>query len=680
MTRRTTVHAIKEAEDDNGATWIPEEYYFTPQDRRDRGPTIEEGTLKAARRLGDNSMGNSEWGSREVDCVSRQSGASSRVYLHAREEKSKREEALSPGDRMLDDTRTPGGYLRRIFKDRNLSKENISSKDKKTSNGGKSINSLARLSHRPSFMVHKKVPCKPIRRGWGLPLASLVDQKIEEVLQGGAGTPDNLEYFADDQDLFPMVWEIVFILVVGSIIYALWVYQGSSTNVTDFITLALSSTGAVGIITRAFSARNYCGVVYNGQLASGIVDLQVFSIGELYKSAFGLSGIFAKAFLLVAGLPALVVFALASVIHIVRFVYNLVLPRGNNGTWVLGRGVIRFCSKLVVIPFIEKRVVRGGDGNKLSTIQWPGGAWRSYYGDPIDGRPWALHFPSRRWFWDEMACDKIFVQFGDERRLVIQTGPRSLSFVIAARDGQGGLLLIPVEASAGVRVRLTITAFSEATGGVTILMGVKYPKGVPSPEESLARFLNLRDEPFCLDVSACGIGVVWEEWAAMFHVLDGAGSGSVSDESTLWYSLPEMCFPSPAASWAAGFFGGNFNELHEQAMDGSINTYTGVDERGKRCVTLTPADTTKRLAADHDVVIGVVARKQGFVRVPVHQPDSVHDPRFDGIRGRFALIPGGLHAVWRWPSDRNMKGGERIEDGDECLLQRWTGKEGMVTT
>lgn len=651
--------ATEDPEKDNGANSIWEDHL------------TEEGFV-------DNNTSNGDRSSTMIGCASRESGASSRVYRYARKEKYKREEALSPAGKLLDEARTPGGYLHIPFEDRFMSKENQASPSAEVINKRDSKDrageTVEGLSHHPSYMLHKGVPCKPIGRGWGLPLASLVDQKIEEALQGGAGVPENLEFFEHDRDLLPMIWEITSLLVAGSIIYTLWVYQGCSTNVTDFITLALSSTGTVGIITRAFSARNYCGVVYNGQLASGIVDLQVFSFGELYKSAFGLSGVYAKAFLLIAGLPALVVLALSSVVHIALFGYNLVLPRGNNGTWVLGRGVIRFGTRLVVIPFIEKRVVRGGVGNKLSTIQWPGGASRSYYGEPMDDDSWALHFPSRRSFWEEMACDKIFVQFGDERRLVIQTGGRILSFVIAARDEQGGLLLIPVKASAGVRVRLTIPAFSEATGGVTILMGVKYPKGALMPE-TLGRDIDLNAEPFCLDVSACGIGATWEGWAAMFHVLDGAGSGSVSDESILWSSLPEMCFPSPAASWAAGFFGGNFKELHEQAMDGKVYTYTGVHGCGKRCATLTPVDTTRTLVADYDVVVGIAARKQGFVRVPVYQPDSAYDPIFDGVRGRFVLIPGGFHGIWRSRSGGNVKGRERLGDCDECLLYN-TSKDG----
>lgn len=43
-------------------------------------------------------------------------------------------------------------------------------------------------------------------------------------------------------------------------------------------------------------------------------------------------------------------------------------------------------------------------------------------------------------FIDELGCDTVALQFGVECRLVVNVGRGTLCFVIAARDGRGGLL------------------------------------------------------------------------------------------------------------------------------------------------------------------------------------------------------------------------------------------------
>lgn len=584
------------------------------------------------------------------------SAASERAAFFAEANEAARFEALCPADQMLHGVRAPGGFTR------------FSELD---------INANA-------------IPCMPISGGRGLPLASLLEETVEAALEGGPGPSQ--EFFAkfetDERLLWRGVWEATMAVVMGSILYCLWRYHGRSQSLTEMITVLISGAGSLGIVARSFSARGYLGAVYAGRVGSGVVDLRLVSAGSVnafFSKAGGVcaaSGYAARAFrvcvLLAIAAPALLLLSLASLVAVFRYVFHLVVGSENDGSWVLRTGVLRSRGRLMVLPFLQKRVV-GIDHNECQQVQWPGGAWRTYYGSRIEPGAWALYFQNRSSFLTELGCDTVSLQFGIERRLVVEVGRRTLSFVIAARDGRGGLMLVPVEASPGVRVRLsTPSALCGATGGVTILMSVEYPTKVVTPEEEVARVLRLEGDAFCLDVSACGIGAREETGPQVYDVLDGAGTGIVSDKSALWRSLSSMCFPSARARWAAGFYGGHFSELVEVADNGDTEeTYQGQEPGlGRRCVIDTPSEDAPRNLSDFDVVVGVRAHGRGMLKVPVNQRDgyvcvaTAADRRFDNIRtdgiaGKFCLVPGGQQATWKYQVDKKK---ERMGDCEECLL------------
>lgn len=613
-------------------------------------PSVRPGILVLPREPYRN--GGADWGiisrgGRERIGTGTSSGAASgRAMDFDLELKATRKDALSPVARMLHMASTAGGYTR--FSD----------------------NATA---------ASKEVYCNVVIAGTGLPLASLVEEAIEEALGGGAGPPDGFQklFEGNHRRLFRGVWEATYLLVVGSLIFALWAYEGSSPNVTDLITVVVSAAGSLGVVARAFSARSYLGVIYGGHVGSGIVNLSPVSTSDLCRG-MTLGSAMTDCALLVMALPFLLLYAIRSVAKVVRFVVYLVVGSEDNGSWVLGTGVLRYRDWVIAVPFMEKRVM-GFDRSRTGSIQWPGGAWRAYFGRPVKGS-WALHFSSRDSFLAGLCCERISLHFGTERRLIVEAGSRTLSFAIATRDSRGGLLLIPVETSGGVRVRIGVPAFCGATGGVTILMAVDYPKREPIPEEEVAKALNLKADPFCLDVSACGIGVYGKTGTEMFDVLDGAGVGAVSDRCPLWHDLPRVCFKSAAASWAAGFFGGHFETLHEYGEDGKVTTHAGPGT-GDRCVTLTPSQDGPALNLEFDVVLGVRTHGRGMMKVPVNQTESTTlfstPPKYrliqsEGIRGKYCLIPGGDPAKWEhtitWRATLSPRKKTHVEDCEECLV------------
>ncbi|CAN0418624.1 unnamed protein product [Pylaiella littoralis] len=562
----------------------------------------------------------SSWLSRPQS-VGGRSGASGRALKFARKQREDKEQALPPVEKRLHRAKTAGGFT---------------------------------------------------------PLAGLVEEAVEEALGGGAGPSDTFrDNFDGNGRLFRGIWETTYLIVVGSILWALWAYEGSSPSVPDVITVVVSAAGSLGIVARAFSARGYIGVIYRGHVGSGIVDLHLVSAGNLdaFFSRWGVCRSWssgravrdAVAFVILS--PLVLGLVLSSMTKVVHFVFHLVVGTENNGSWELGTGVLRYRDRVVVLPFMEKRTL-GIYRGRTSRIRWPGGASRSYYGDSVKGS-WALHFASRDSFLAELGCEKVFLQFGTERRLICEAGSRVLSFVIAMRDTRGGLLLIPVDTAGGVRVQVRALAFSGAAAGVTILMGVECPEREPYPEDKVAETLHLQGAPFCLDVSACGIGAhkTADSQANMFCVLDGAGAGAVTDVCPLWKCLDDMCFDSLAAAWAAGYFGGHFLSLDEYCSNDEVRKHVG-QGKGRRCVVSTPPREAP--GVDYDVVLGVRAHRRGILKIPVDLPGELsflpRRYRFvqpTGISGKYCLIPAGINAKWEY-----ALGGvaEHLENCEECLV------------
>lgn len=569
---------------------------------------------------------------RSVRSAGGMSGASGRAWKYGTEEKAKQVEALDPVEKELHRARVAGGFTRKS--DLALTEEG-------------------------------EVHCNVVTKGRGLPLASLVEEAVEEALGGGAGPPVSFQdNFEGDSRVFHWFWELTYLSVVGSILFALWAYEGRSPSVPDLITLVVSAAGSFGIVARAFCARGYIGVMYRGHVGSGIVDLRVHSASKLdallgrlgtCKSHGSRRAVLDLAILLI-GFPVVLLFALESATTIVRYVFHLIVGGETNRSWVSGTGVLRYRDRVVVIPFMEKRLA-GIEPGRTRKIQWPGGALRAYRGGLLDpSRSWALQFSSRDSFLTELGCDRISLQFGTERRLILETGSRTLSFVILVRDGRGGLLLIPVDTSGGVRVRLSALVFSGVAGGVTILMGVEYPQRAPYPEEKVAEALRLKAEPFCLDVSACGIGKAGETGTDVFDVLDGAGAGAVSDECPLWEFLSSAYRSSLAASWATGFFGGHFHTLEEHGPYDEVRVFAGLGH-GKRCVISTSSGPAMDFSS-FEVVLGVRAHGRGMLKTAVERRGvdrsgrSYQTFQLEGIRGKFCLIPGGHHGEWEFDVDK----------------------------
>lgn len=581
------------------------------------------------------------------------SNASSRAADFNRKMKTDRHEALSPLERQLDRMRTAGGYT-------DVVPEEV------------------------HYIAPEEVHCNIIAKGDGLPLAGFVEEAVEKAIGGGAGPPDSFkESFEDGNNrIFHGVWELSFFLVVGSLLFAMWKYEGSSQSTTDLITVVASAAGSLGIVARSFSARAYLGVIYSAHVGSGIVSLRLVSactIDAMYRSmglgtSKGWKRNLCDAVALVVAFPVVVILAVSGLTKVASFLATIIVGSDNNGSWVMGKGIVRYGDTVMVVPVIEKRVA-WTHWMETRKIQWPGGAWRTYVGGPPPSS-WALHFSSRSSFLVELGCDKISIQFGVERRLILSIGSRTLSFVIATRDTRGGLLLLPAKDSAGVRVRIGVSAFSGATGGVTIWTAEACRPGPLSPEEEVAKALRLSAPPFCLDVSACGIGTRKRRVAniTVLDVLDGAGAGSVTDRCLLWDNLHEMCFSTATASWAAGFFGGQFHSLHEHCTDHSVNSYSGKGD-GMRCITLTPSHVGPVVDFScYDVVLGLRVCEGRISKVPVYQRDELLPSEgylnivSRGIKGKYCLIPGGPQGKLKVFGSLEVQEAQDPDICEECLV------------
>ncbi|CAM9834136.1 unnamed protein product, partial [Sphacelaria rigidula] len=222
--------------------------------------------------------------------------------------------------------------------------------------------------------LNNGVPGLPVYNDSGMPLASILEENLEEALSSGAGPPlDELfgtKTFAPDQRLLGGLWEATFICVVCSILYALWTYEGRSQNVPDVAAMVASSAGSLGIVARSFSARGYLGVVYAGHVSSGVVNLRLFCSGSINKMRRsvgmhekpGYIGSCIRNFAsLVLSFLALALFAVESVLNVVQFVLHLVIGAENDQSWALGKGIVRCGKRIVVLPVMQKRIIRAID-------------------------------------------------------------------------------------------------------------------------------------------------------------------------------------------------------------------------------------------------------------------------------------------------------------------------------